>query len=249
MIKDNRKILLNYNSDTVRIEADERKKLEQPPYEKRYEGKAIELTKNFENMVKRDSVRELLDERCSTRDYLDMPLTMDELSYILWYTYGVKAVLGTKRKATLRTVPSAGARHSIETYLIINNVETLQGGLYHYNGINHTITMIKPLLNSYKEASKVACDQEFIEGAAVVFMWTCTPYRMEWRYPDVAIKYALIDVGHLCENLYIGAASLACGVCGIGAYYQDYADQLIGINTHKDNSEVTVYMAALGKKK
>lgn len=247
-LQNNRKLLRNYSSDTKRPESDERKKMDQPQYEKKYEGKEILLKKEFDDVIINNNLKEILDNRSSLRAYADVELTLDELSYLLWYTYGVKAVLGTKRKATLRTVPSAGARHSLETYIIVNNVEGLESGLYHYNGINHTLVLIRNLLNSYKEASKIACDQDFIEKAAVIFMWTCTPYRTEWRYPDVAVKYALLDAGHLCENLYIASSSIECGVCSIGAYYQDYADEFLEINSEKDNSELTIYMASVGKK-
>lgn len=244
----NRDMLKNYNSDTLMAETDERKKLEQPPYEKKYDGEEILLTREFDKVVINNDLLDILNGRASVRQYSETKLKLDELAYVLWYTYGVKAVLGNKRKATLRTVPSAGARHSMETYFIANNVEGLKEGLYHYNGVTHGITLIKPLVNSCKEASRVAADQEFVENANVLFIWTCIPYRMEWRYPQTAIKYALTDAGHICENLYIAAASIDCGVCSIGAYYQDLADELIGINADGMCEEVTVYMAALGKK-
>ncbi|MFQ9933960.1 MAG: SagB/ThcOx family dehydrogenase [Lachnospiraceae bacterium] len=243
-----RSILKSYNSDTILTESDERKKIEQPSYEKIYEGREIILTREFDGIVLNNNLKDILDNRKSVREYSGQPLKLNELAYVLWYTYGVKAVLGTKRKATLRTVPSAGARHCLETYFIANNVEGLEQGLYHYNGVTHGITLVKKLLNSCKEASGIAAGQEFIQGCNVLFIWTCIPYRMEWRYPDVALKYALIDAGHLCENLYIAGASIECGVCGIGAYYQDLADSLLEINMDKDNSEVTVYMASFGKR-
>src|SRR5574338_486314 len=65
-------------------------------------------------------LRTTIEARKSVRRYSDQPLTLEELSYLLWMTQGVKEV--TKRPATLRTVPSAGARHAFETYLLVNNV-------------------------------------------------------------------------------------------------------------------------------
>lgn len=241
-----RKALLNYDSFTNMTESDERKKMDQPAYEKIYEGEYIMLTKEFEKLEKNNDLQKVLEERTSRRKFTKEKLTLEKLSYLLWYTYGVKAVLGNKRKATLRTVPSAGARHSLELYFIANNVEGLKDGLYHYNGVTHSIIMIKTLNDSRSEAMKIAANQEFVQDADVLFIFTCTPYRMEWRYPEVAVKYALIDAGHACENLYIAAASVGCGVCSIGAYYQDLADELLEINKDNKNDEVTVYMAALG---
>lgn len=242
-----RKILLNYNSDTVLTESDERKKFDQPPYEKIYEGEEISLTKDFRSVVKDNDLLSVLEGRTSRREFNGKSVSLDELSYVLWYTYGVKAVLGNKRKATLRTVPSAGARHTLELYFIANDVEGIEAGLYHYNGVSHSIKLIKKLDDTKEACFEIAANQEFIKTANILFIFTCVPYRAEWRYPEVAAKYALLDAGHACENLYLTAGSIECGVCAIGAYYQDKADELLEINKDGKNEEITVYMTAFGK--
>ena len=64
-----------------------------------------------------------------------MPLTI--LSYLLWCTQGVKEVF--QGNATLRNVPSAGARHAFETYLLINNVDGITPGLYRFLALEHSL--------------------------------------------------------------------------------------------------------------
>jgi hypothetical protein len=71
--------------------------------------------------VKPVDLSEAINSRVSVRAYSDELLSLDELSYVLWSTQGVKEV--TKRPATLRTVPSAGARHCFEAYVLVNRVE------------------------------------------------------------------------------------------------------------------------------
>jgi hypothetical protein len=59
---------------------------------------------------------ELVEMRASIREYSDKELTLQELSFLLWCTQGVK--MATENGGTMRTVPSAGARHAFETYLL-----------------------------------------------------------------------------------------------------------------------------------
>ena len=87
--------------------------------------------------VNKVDLTDAINSRVSVRAYSDEPLSIDELSYVLWCTQGVKEV--TKRPATQRTVPSAGARHCFESYVLINRVEGLASGLYRYMAIDHKL--------------------------------------------------------------------------------------------------------------
>jgi hypothetical protein len=71
-------------------------------------------------------VGEAIAGRESVRQYDDTPLTLEELAALLWATQGVRRVMGPI--SALRTVPSAGARHAFETYVVVNRVDTLPAG-------------------------------------------------------------------------------------------------------------------------
>ena len=81
-------------------------------------------------------------------------------------------------------------------------------------------------------------------AAAAVLFWTCLPYRSEWRYGRDAAKLCLLDAGHVCQNLYLAAEAIGCGVCGIGAYDQEAIDKLLGID---GSDEFVVYYSPVGK--
>ncbi len=85
-------------------------------------------------------LRTAIEERHSVRTYAKEPLTLPELAFLLWCTQGVKKVAGTY--ATFRTVPSAGARHALETWLLINGVEGLEPGLYRYLALSHRLQQV-----------------------------------------------------------------------------------------------------------
>ena len=96
--------------------SDQEKKMPYPPIEKPYDNEGIiNLTKPDGSEEEDINLLNLITERTSVRSYDDKPITQDELSYFLWCTQGIKKNI--KDKATLRTVPSAGARHAFETYL------------------------------------------------------------------------------------------------------------------------------------
>ena len=82
-----------------------------------------------------------VESRRTLRRYTKDPLSLEELTFLLWCSQGVKHV--TSRPVTMRTVPSGGARHSFETYMVVSNVNGLEPGLYRYLAIEHSLMQIK----------------------------------------------------------------------------------------------------------
>ena len=108
--------------------------------------KVIELPTVDKNIVKNNDLYTCFNNRRSRRNYKDTPITLEELSFLLWSTQGVQKVIPAYKNTghiTLRPVPSAGGRHSSETYLAINNVEGLEKGIYIYMPIEHKLAFIQ----------------------------------------------------------------------------------------------------------
>jgi len=169
-------------------------------------------------------------------------MSLTELSYLLWATQGIRKRIDSGH--ALRTVPSAGARHALETYLAVLNVETIGVGFYRYLPIEHKL-VLESLDNMVAEKISQACfHQDWIANAAVVFIWTAIPYRMEWRYGLAAHRVILIDAGHVCQNLYLACEAIGSGTCAVAAYDQDLMDQILGVDR---GSEFAIYAAAVGK--
>ena len=191
--------------------------------------------------VEKVELVESIRDRRSQRVFSKKSLTLEELSFLLWGTQGVA------RKGegyTMRTVPSAGARHALETYLCVLDVEGLKAGVYRYLPTTHRI--VEEFLDE-KVASKIvpACmNQQFLGTAGVVFAWAAIPYRMEWRYGPISAKAILLDTGHVCQNLYLAVEAVSCGTCAIGAYDQEKVDALFKLN---GEDEFIVYLAPVGK--
>ncbi len=188
------------------------------------------------------SVGKAIARRESVRAFTPALLTLEELTMLLWATQGVRTVLSPV--CALRTVPSAGARHSFETYLAVNHVETLAPGVYRYLPFDGTLAQLSKDGHIGQRASEACLGQRFVADAAVTFFWTTIPERMEWRYSEAAHKVIAIDVGHVCQNLYLACQSIGAGTCAIAAYDQDACDQLLGVDGIE---EFTLYIAPVGK--
>lgn len=226
-------------------ETDQQKGLPQPPLELEYDSNStiidLPLVENIE--VKKIDLREAIQERKSLRKYSDKPLTIEELSYLLWCTQGVKRIVS--RPATIRTVPSAGARHSFETYLLINRVDGIKPGIYRYLAIEHKLIEINTEANIGEKVAHSCCRQMFIADSGVTFIWSTVIYRMKWRYGERGYRYVHLDAGHVCQNLYLAAQSIDSGVCAIGAFDDDELNKLIGLDGEE---QFVVYLATVGKK-
>ena len=182
--------------------------------------------------------------RRSRRRFALEPLSLPELSFLLWATQGVHKVI-RDGVATLRTVPSAGARHPLETYLAIHRVQGLTSGLYRYLPLTHKLCFLRKDETLPHKIADAALGQTFVGEAAVVFVWTAVPYRTEWRYHVLSHKVIAIDAGHVCQNLYLACEALGLATCAVAAYNQKKMDELLGVDGH---DEFTLYLAPVGRR-
>ena len=226
--------------------SDQQKGLPQPPLVKPYDpnGEIVDLPAPEKCSLKHDSLTRAFKERKSQRLYKKASVSLEELSYLLYNTQGIRDYRPGKT-ATLRTVPSAGARHPFETYLACMNVEGLKRAVYRYLPETHQLLLVREYVDDMEEVvGHTALKQIFVGNCAVTFFWSAVMYRSEWRYPTHAQKVVLIDVGHVCQNLYLACEAIGCGTCGMGAYDQELADQLCEIDSEE---EFVVYLAPVGR--
>ncbi len=185
------------------------------------------------------SLDEALRARRSIRDYSSKPITLDQLSYLVWAADGVQR---EERGYQFRTAPSAGALYPIETYLVVNRVEGLDPGIYHYDLREHALDPIRQGAFS-AQIAQAALGQEMCAEAAAVFVWTAVFQRCRWKYGQRAYRYVYLDAGHIAENLALAAVSLGLGSCQIGALLDDEVNRLIEVD---GIDESVVYMTCVG---
>jgi len=233
--------------------ADQDKGIPQPPLGLPYDESrsTIELPPPDKIDVGGVDLRKAIENRHSVRSYSDSPLTLEELSFLLWCTQGVRRVITVRGKSskgnrTIRTVPSGGARHPFETFLVVNRVVGIRPGLYRYLAITHKLLEIDPDPSIAVKVAKYSLNQMFMARSAVIFIWVAVPYRSVWRYGERAYRYMPLDAGHICQNLYLAVEAIGAGACAVGAYDDNRLNGLLGLD---GKNQFVLYLAPAGKKK
>ena len=239
----------NFLKDTIRKSVDfskteQNRGINAPPIQKPYPENAdlidLVVEEEWENVFNIPLAR-AMKNRVSHRDFSGDPLLLDELSFLLWATQGVRLVEGNN---TYRNVPSAGCRHSMETYLAVFNVKGIEKGVYRYLPLSHRLILEFKESELNQKLINATFGQQFAGLSAVTFIWTTIPNRMEWRYGPVSHKVIALDAGHAAQNLYLACEAINSGTCVIGAYDQEYADDLLGLD---GVDEFVIYLAPVGK--
>ena len=230
--------------------SDQERKLPQPPLEQPYDPDkpGVELPKVNPGEVTDMSLARAIAERQSRRSYNEDYLTAGELSFLLWSTQGIKTAAP---KHTMRTVPSAGARHPFETYLLINRVRNedggkIPGGLYRYVASEHKLAEADISAGVARRLTAACLNQKMVAASAITFVWAAMPYRAAWRYGERGYRYLHLDAGHVCQNLYLACEGIGAGCCAIAAFDDDAVNALIKMN---GVDGFAIYLASVGRYK
>jgi SagB-type dehydrogenase family enzyme len=245
--------MLQYRSflkDTIRKRfnfstTDQNRGLAPPPIEKPFspEAKRIDLIQPFSwEKIGDITLSAAIRNRQSRRDYSNQALSLEELSFLLWATQGIRHRIDQGH--AYRTVPSAGCRHALETYLGVLRVEGLETGFYRYLPQEHQLLFEFSEERLGEKLVRAVFGQPYPGKAAVTFIWTAVPYRMEWRYGPAAHKVIALDAGHVCQNLYLACEAIGCGTCAVAAYDQEALDRLLRVD---GEDEFAIYLAPVGK--
>jgi len=221
----------------------------EPPSEKPVPpgSKLITLPDPRQSSLGTMSVREALAGRKSSRQFSQEQISEEELSYLLWAAQGITDAEKDNESRTLRhsrTAPSAGARYPLETYLAANRVAGLARGLYRYVPSSHQLLLIQEDSQFGEKISEGCYGSAIARDAAVVLVWSATPYRTEWKYAYLAHRMIAMEAGHVCENIYLAATSCRLGACALLGYHQPTLDALLGLD---GTDEFTIYLACIGR--
>ena len=183
------------------------------------------------------SLEQSLLERRSIRDYSGQPLTLQEISQLLW------AAQGTTDPGGFRTAPSAGGLYPLELYLVAGDVEGLAAGVYHYQPDGHKLAKTGDG-DIRAELSEAALGQEWVEKGAVSIVFTAVYERTTVKYGERGIRYVHMEAGHAAQNLCLQATALELGAVTVGAFYADSLSQLLNL----PDDEEPLYVIPIGRK-
>lgn len=160
------------------------------------------------------SVEKALLDRRSVRDLRDEPLTINEVSQLLWAAQGITDSRG------FRTAPSAGALYPLELYIAIVNVKGIAKGAYKYNPHNHELVKVKHG-DVKNELTLAALGQYWLRKGAAVIVLSAVYERTTKKYGERGNRYVHMEAGHAAQNIYLQAHSLNLGTVVMGAFWDE----------------------------
>lgn len=180
----------------------------------------------FKGLILEDA----LLKRRSVREYTKRPLSLKDLSQLLFAAQGV-----TERSwgIDLRTAPSAGALYPFEIYIVVNRVEGLKAGTYRYSAKDHSIVIISEGEFS-GDISDAALGQDAIMEVGALFVLSAVFNRTRSKYGERGFRYVYMEAGHISQNIYLQAVSLGLGSVMVGAFRDDEVNRLIGVDGAKE---------------
>ena len=183
------------------------------------------------------SIEQTLLQRRSIRSYTGEPLTLEEVSQLLWAAQGITDPRG------FRTAPSAGALYPLEVYVVVGDVENLACAIYKYEPDEHELVL---LIKGDKrsELADAALRQSWVKEGAVAIVFTAVYGRTAIKYGERGIRYVHIEVGHAAQNLCLQATAMGLGVVTVGAFHDEEVSRLL--NLPKD--EEPLYIIPVGRK-
>lgn len=210
---------------------------EKPPLYKTYpDAEIVELpTPNYQGLT----LEETLAKRRSVRHYSPKALSRLQLSQLLFAAQGVTQKMS---RQLLRTAPSAGAFYPIETYILVNNVEGVEQGIYHYAVRQHALEMLKA--GDFKrKIARAGLYQEMTGKANITLILTAIFDRARHKFGDRGFRYVYLEAGHISQNIYLQAVSLGLGSVCIGGFFDQEVNQLIGVDGRQES---VIYLHAVG---
>jgi SagB-type dehydrogenase family enzyme len=171
------------------------------------------------------SIEKAIKQRRTIRDFKERILSLAHLSQLLWAAQGITDPTGRKRAA-----PSGGALYPLDVYVLIgeNGIEKMEAGVYHYLPKEHSIS---PILKGdrRKEIASASLSQMWIARAPVIIIITAEYKRITRKYGERGIRYALIEVGHVGQNVFLQAESLELGAGIVGAFNDLEVSKVAGL--------------------
>ncbi|MBW6496762.1 MAG: SagB/ThcOx family dehydrogenase [Bacteroidales bacterium] len=182
------------------------------------------------------SLEKAISLRRSVRSYVNQPLSIEELSQLLWAGQGINNERG------FRTAPSAGATFPLELFVMVNNVAGLKKGLYHYQIGEHALKLTDAR-ELEGEVARASLSQSMISDAGVVIIFTAIFDRTTSRYGERGIRYIHNEVGHVSQNIHLQVSALNLGTVVIGAYRDEEVEAILNLGEEFR----VLYMMPIGK--
>lgn len=166
----------------------------------------------------------------------DLPITLREIGTLLGLA------LRKRPDVINRNYPSGGALYPIETYLISTALESHTPAVYHYNPTHHALERLWDLPNRFA-IKDIAKHPESLRLSSLL-VFTSLWQRSSAKYGDLAYPHALLEAGHMSENILLVGCALGLSVRPYAGFDDARITQLLDLDEEKEQPVHTVTMCA-----
>lgn len=184
----------------------------------------------------RTALDDLMERRATCRNFdLAQSVSMAQLSALLKRVFGVHGTeeLAPGAVALKKNHPSGGGLHPVEAYLVVQRVDGLAPGLYHYNVEAHALDLLRaiPADDARALAMTAVAGQEYFADAPVMVVMAARFTRSMWKYRNHPKIYRaiLLEMGHISQNLYLTATETSLGAFVTAAINEVEIEQAFGL--------------------
>jgi SagB-type dehydrogenase family enzyme len=192
------------------------------------------------------SFAEVVSARASVRAFGGGPVGVDELSALLHAGYGATHAPEEVPDSgwRFRAVPSGGALYPLEVYVVPRRVEGVESALYHYDPLAHALERLRDD-DVEPELREALIFRELLDGCAVVLLVTAMFWRTRFKYGLRGYRFALLEAGHLAQNVLLAATALGLGAAPVGGFYDRRLDELLGVDGVNESSLYAIFAGGL----
>ena len=171
------------------------------------------------------SLERTIKNRRTIRSFTSEHLTQKQFSQLLWAAQGI-----TTDRGYLRAAASAGALYPIDLYAVVGEqgVEGTKAGVYHYEPRGHSLSLVTQgdLRNGVARAS---LSQMWMARPPLSLVITAEYDRITIKYGNRGVRYAMIEAGHIGQNIFLQAEALGLGAGIVGAFNDEDVARVMGI--------------------
>ena len=244
MFRDNHPSAWSYHNSTARspfnMHGLNPPTYEVPPFKEDPNAETVELPLHE---LPKTSFEEVIAARHSCRNFLPEPLTLGALSTLLYSSYGILGSNEMDGEFFERPVPSGGGLYPLELYVLVQRVDGLAGGVWHYLPLGHRLESVHEHVLPRLLTAEMFLGQPYLIECSAIVVITSVVQRSLWKYEDRGYRYILLEAGHVAQNLNLCAAAMNLASLNLGGFFDR---DVLGLLRADPETEIALYGIALG---
>lgn len=182
------------------------------------------------NSIERNSLVDCIANRRTVREYTDAPLSLMQLSQLLW------SAQGSTGNGLKKSTPSAGELYPLHLHVLIRRVEGLESGIYEYHSDNHSLLLLDKTIPEQKVKEAGIGDQPWLGDSAIVIVVTANidfatqHFSSQLPKGQRGSRYVFIESGALSQNVHLQATDLGLGLVLVAGFYDEKVSELLKLS-------------------